>query len=103
MRRSIRSQLRGKDADQYLVGIGIDVDLFTGQGDGEVGGMGAQFAAGLFGGGGDFLLGGQHHFAHIFFRGFLDAGFLGVGFGFGGGLHASDFDVQLAEAILDVD
>ena len=62
----------------------------------------AQFAARLLGGGGDFLLGGQHHFAHIFFGRFLDADFLGVGFFFGGGLHLSDFDIQLAEAIFDV-
>ena len=98
----MRSQLRGEGTDQYLVGIGIDVNLLAGQGNGQAGGMGGQFAAGLLGGGGDFLLGGQDHFANILFGGFLDAGFLGVGFLFRGGLHLSDFHIQLAEAILDV-
>ncbi len=41
-----RSQLRGERADQNLVGIGIDVDLLTGKGDSQVGGMGTQFSAG---------------------------------------------------------
>src|SRR5208337_764344 len=83
----VRRQLRGKSADQYLVGIGIDRNLFAGQGDGQAGGVVGQFAAGLLGGGGDFLLGGQHHFANIFFGGFLAAAFLGFGFLFRGGLH----------------
>src|ERR1700720_4391920 len=97
-----RRQLRGERTDQYLVGIGVDVNLLACQGDGQTGGMSGQFAAGLLGGGGDFLLGGQHHFANILFGGFQDAGFLGVGFLFRGGLHLSDFYIQLAEAILDV-
>ncbi len=63
--------------------------------------MGGQFATGLLGGGGDLLLGGENHFANLFFGGFLDADFLGVAFLFRAGLHLSDFDIQLAEAIFD--
>src|SRR6266849_9717271 len=72
----MRRELRGKGTDQYLVGIGVDVNLFPSQSDGQVGGMGGQFAAGQFGGGDDFLLGGQHYFPNIFLGGFVDAAFL---------------------------
>ena len=61
-----------------------------------------QFAANLLGGGGDFLLGSLHHFSEVVFGGFLDAGFFGFRFFFGGGLHPADFDVHLAQTILDV-
>src|SRR5271169_5758097 len=90
-------QLRGKRTDQYLVGIGIDVNLFAGQRDGQTCGVHGQFAASKFSGGGDFLLGREHHFADIFFRSFLDAHFLGSSFVFGSGLHASNFHIQLAQ------
>jgi len=76
--------------------------LLASQGYRQAGGVGGQFAAGLLGSGGDFLLGGEDDFTNVFFGSLLDAAFLGCGFVFRGGLHASDFDVQLAETILDV-
>src|SRR5258708_11111477 len=86
MRRPIRSgmrrQLRVKGTDQYPVGIGIDVNLLAGQGDGQTGGMGGPFSTGLLCRGGGFLLGGPHHFSNILFRGFSAAGLLRVGLPF---------------------
>ena len=61
--------------------------------------MGGQFATGLLGSGGDFLLGALDYLANIFFGGFLDANFFGIAFFFCQGLHLSDFDVELAENI----
>ena len=61
-----------------------------------------QFAAGLLGGSCDFLLGASDHFANLFFGGFLDADFFGVGFFFGGGLHLPDLNIQLAKAIFNL-
>ena len=101
-RRLCGGEVGGERADQNLVGIGIDVDLLAGEGDGQVGGVRGQFAAGLLGSGGDFLLGGDYHFANILFRGLLDANFLGVAFFFRSGLHPPDFHIQLAQTILDV-
>src|SRR5260370_7980884 len=68
----MRMELRSKGTDQYLVGIGVDVNLFPSQSDGQVGGMGGQFAAGPLGGGAVFLLGRQHPFPNIFPRGFAE-------------------------------
>ena len=61
--------------------------------------MRAQFAARLFRGGGDFLLGGEHHFLIVFFCGFLDSSSSAVSFFFGVGLHLSNFYIQLAQPI----
>src|SRR5271154_2576537 len=64
--------------------------------------MCAQIATSLLGGGRDFVFGGLNYFANIFFSRSLDAAFFSGRFFFGGGLHASDFYIQLAQTIFDI-
>jgi hypothetical protein len=78
------------------------VNLLACEGERESGGVRGEFAAGLFGGCGDFLFSGAYGFINVVFGGVLDAVFLGDGFFFRCGLHLSDFNIQLAQASLDV-
>ena len=49
------AQLSGKIPHQCLIGSGIDMNLFLGKANREVGGMCRQLATGRFDGGHDFL------------------------------------------------
>ena len=101
-RRLAGCELGGEVAHQHLIGVRVDVDLFAGQREREIGGVGRKFAAHLFGGGGDFLLGGLNYFSQLVFRGFLDPDFFAFRFFFRGGLHSADLDVHLAQAVFNV-
>src|ERR1700733_12288241 len=101
-RSGFAAKFAGKIANETLIGGGIDVNLFFCEANGQVGGENGEFAARVFGGGGDFLLCSFDNFASVLLGGGLDARFFFGGFLLGAIAHHADFAIELHQAIIDI-
>ncbi len=91
-----------KSAHQRLIGGGVHLNLFSGERDRKIGGVGRQFPPRRLCRGRNLLLRRCDDLTGIFRRCSFDSFFLGGRFPFGGGAHFSDFRVQPGKPGLNI-